>query len=128
MSLEALKRNWENIQSLRWKKQNAHDWAPKCPPMWLPYHPIAHSLPTTLIYRSQYVSSSIYSVGFEKITTCFLGGSDGKEPASNVGDTGLTPGSGRAPGEGNDNQPSWLPGKSHGQGSLKDCSGLILGW
>ena len=90
-------------------------------------NPNAHSLPTTLIYRSQCVSSSIYSVGFEKITTYFLGGSDGKEPASNAGDPGFTPGSGRAPGEGNDNQPSCLPGKSHGQGSLKDCNGLILG-
>ena len=31
------------------------------------------------------------------------GGSDGKEPACNVGDLGLIPGSGRFPGEGNDN-------------------------
>ena len=34
--------------------------------------------------------------------TC-LGGSDGKESACNVGDLGLTPGSGRSPGEVNDN-------------------------
>ena len=33
----------------------------------------------------------------------FLGGSDGKESASNVGDPGLIPGSGRIPGEGNGN-------------------------
>ena len=45
----------------------------------------------------------LFSVGFEKITTCFLGGSDSKEPASNVGDTGLTSRLWRAPGEGNDN-------------------------
>ena len=32
------------------------------------------------------------------------GGSDGKESACNAGDQGLTPGSGRAPGEGNGNQ------------------------
>ena len=31
----------------------------------------------------------------------FLGGSDGKESACNVGDLGLIPGSGRSPGEGN---------------------------
>ena len=31
----------------------------------------------------------------------FPGGSDGKESACNAGDTGLTPGSGRSPGEGN---------------------------
>ena len=33
----------------------------------------------------------------------FPGGSDGKEPACNVGDPGLIPGLGRSPGEGNDN-------------------------
>ena len=32
----------------------------------------------------------------------FPGGSDGKESACNAGDLGLTPGSGRSPGEGND--------------------------
>ena len=32
-----------------------------------------------------------------------LGGSDGKESAFNAGDPGLIPGSGRSPGEGNDN-------------------------
>ena len=31
----------------------------------------------------------------------FLGGSDGKESACNVGDLGLIPESGRSPGEGN---------------------------
>ena len=31
----------------------------------------------------------------------FPGGSDSKEPACNVGDLGLIPGSGRSPGEGN---------------------------
>ena len=33
----------------------------------------------------------------------FPGGSDGEESACNVGDPGLTPGSGRSHGEGNDN-------------------------
>ena len=33
----------------------------------------------------------------------FPGGSDGKESACNVGDLGLTPGSGRSPGEGDGN-------------------------
>ena len=31
----------------------------------------------------------------------FPGGSDGKESACNVGDSGLIPGSGRSPGDGN---------------------------
>ena len=33
----------------------------------------------------------------------FSGGSDGKAPVYNVGDTGLIPGLGRSPGEGNGN-------------------------
>jgi len=33
----------------------------------------------------------------------FLGGSDGKESACNVGDLGSIPGLGRSPGEGNSN-------------------------
>ena len=40
------------------------------------------------------------------ITFCFPGGSDGKESACNVGDQGLIPGSGRSPGDENDN-PLW---------------------
>ena len=37
---------------------------------------------------------------------CFPGGSEVKAPASNVGDPGSIPGSGRSPGEGNGN-PLW---------------------
>ena len=33
--------------------------------------------------------------------SCFPGGSDGKESASNAGDPGFIPGTGRYPGEGN---------------------------
>ena len=33
--------------------------------------------------------------------------SDGKEPTCNAGDPGLTPGLGRAPGEGNDYPPQY---------------------
>ena len=33
----------------------------------------------------------------------YIGGSDGKASACNVGDAGLIPGSGRSPGEGNGN-------------------------
>ena len=49
----------------------------------------------------------------------FPGDSDGKVSAGNAGDTGLIPGSGRAPGEGNGNplQYSCLE-KSHGWRSL----------
>ena len=60
---------------------------------------------------------------FTQFTTVILGfpgGSDGKESACNAGDSGLTPGSGRSPGEGN-GYPS-LPGESHGQKSLVSYS------
>ena len=38
-----------------------------------------------------------------RFVMAFLGGSDGKAPAYNVGDLGWIPGSGRSPGEGNGN-------------------------
>ena len=43
-----------------------------------------------------------------------------KNAPANVGDgrdSGLIPGLGRSPGEGNDNPPVFLPGESHGQSS-----------
>ena len=54
---------------------------------------------------------------------CFPGGAVVKNPPANAGDArdaGLTPGSGRSPGEGNGNplQYSFLPGEFHGQRSL----------
>ena len=47
----------------------------------------------------------------------------GKEAACTAGDAGLIPGLGRSPGEGK-KQPTLviLPGKSHGQRRLVDCS------
>ena len=47
----------------------------------------------------------------------------GKEFACRAGDLGSIPGLGRSPGEGNGNPtPVSLPGKSHGQRNLVDCS------
>ena len=52
----------------------------------------------------------------------YIAGASGKEFACNAGDTGdtgLIPGSGRSPGEGNGNPtPVFLSEKSHGQRSL----------
>ena len=53
----------------------------------------------------------------------FPGGSDGKEPACNVGDVSLTPGSGRSPGEQNGYplQYNWgFPGGSNGEKKKKE--------
>ena len=44
-----------------------------------------------------------------------------KESACNTGDSGSISALGRSPGEGNDNHPNILPGKSHGQRSLGNC-------
>ena len=53
----------------------------------------------------------------------FLGGSESKTSACNMGHPGLNPGSGRSPGEGNGKPtPVPLPGKPHGQRSLVGCS------
>ena len=50
---------------------------------------------------------------------CFPGGSEVKASASNAGDPGLIPGSGRSPGEGNGNPLQvFLLGKSQGWRSL----------
>ena len=49
----------------------------------------------------------------------FPGGSEGKASASNAGDPGSIPESGRAPGEGNGNPHQYsCPEKSHGQRSV----------
>ena len=46
-----------------------------------------------------------------------------KYPPANAGDSDSKPGSGRSPGEGTGNPlPLFLPGESHGQRSLVDCS------
>ena len=45
-----------------------------------------------------------------------------KNPAASAGDTGLIPGLGKSPGEGNGNPPQYLTGKSHGQKSLAGYS------
>ena len=49
-------------------------------------------------------------------------GSMVKNLSANAGDTGLIPGSGRYPGEGNGNLLVFLPGKSHGQRSVMGYS------
>ena len=53
----------------------------------------------------------------------FPGGSAVENLPTNAGDGVSISGSGRSPGVGNDNPtPALLPGKSHGQRSLADCS------
>ena len=56
-------------------------------------------------------------------TQSLIGSSDSKESTCSEGDPGLIPGLGRSPGEGNGYPLQYfLPGKSHGQRSLADCS------
>ena len=52
--------------------------------------------------------------------TGFPGGSEVKASASNVGDLGLIPGSGRSPGEGNGN-PLYPPGEGNGNPLQYSC-------
>ena len=52
------------------------------------------------VFIGENFSQKTYQVGFP-------GGSDGKESACNAGDPGLTPESGRSPGEGNGNPPQY---------------------
>ena len=63
-----------------------------------------HTQAKTIFYRMKNTKELFTS--FLVLTFLFLdfpGGSDGKASAYNVGDPGLIPGSGRSPGEGNDN-------------------------
>ena len=65
------------------------------------------SLPVCLFH--EYLALSHLKLGFP-------GGSDGKESACNMGNTGLIPGSGRSPGKGNSNILQYpLPGEFYGQ-------------
>ena len=68
-----------------------------------------------------YGSFEIYRV-FSIVVMGCPGGSEGKESACNIGDSGLILESGRSPGGGNGNPLQWvalkIPGKSHSQRSL----------
>ena len=55
----------------------------------------------------------MYIYGWFILYMGFPGGSDGKEPACNVGDLGLIPRLGKSRGEGNPS-PIFFPAKSHG--------------
>ena len=58
------------------------------------------------------------------------GGSDGKESASSVGDSGSIPGSGRAPGEGNGNplQYSFLENPTDAGAWQATVHGVAKSW
>ena len=67
-----------------------------------------------------YIYSTLY------INRSFPGGPNGKESACNAGDTGLIPGSGRSPGEGNGHPLQYSCVENpHGQGSLESCSPCV---
>ena len=53
-------------------------------------------------YRKDDHGALVMEIGhYKKYMVGLPGGSDGKESTCNAGDPGLTPGSGRSPGEGN---------------------------
>ena len=60
----------------------------------------------------------------------FPGGSDGKEPACNVGDPDLIPGLGRSPGEGNGNplQYSYLENSMDREAWQSMVHGVAKSW
>ena len=60
----------------------------------------------------------------------FLGGSDGKTSACNVGDLGLIPGSGRSPGEGNGNPLQYSSPENPMGGGARWATvhGVAKGW
>ena len=85
---------------------------------FIPYFSSTHlSLPFHLFH--EHLAPSHLKLGFP-------GGSDGKESACNMGNTGLIPGEGRSPGEGNSNtlQYSCLE-SSMDRGSLESRRGSL---
>ena len=84
----------------------------------------------TMVYKSPDFSKCLlFSISaWFHLSKSFPGGTMVKNPSASAGDARnavSVPGSGRSPGEGNvanGNTPVFLPGKSHGQGSLAGCS------
>ena len=75
---------------------------------------------STMSQRLQ-VRNTLFFVG-EGVLYGFPGGSLIKTLSTNGGDMGSIPGLGRSPGEGMATSPVFLPGRSHGQGSLAGYS------
>ena len=97
---------------------------------WQSKHWILTTRPPRELQNSQLyamrISSSIFFSFFFGHTAWFIGfpgGSEVKVSASNAGDLGSIPGSGRSPGEGNGN-PLQYSGESQGQWSLVGYSPL----
>ena len=65
------------------------------------------------------------SVAVHRLSRIFPGGSEGNTSASNAGDPGLIPGSGRSPEKEWHPTPVLLPGKSHGRRSLVGYSPCV---
>ena len=55
------------------------------------------------VFNENHLSTHILYIIYRISTIYYMGGSDGKEPAYNVGDLGSIPGMGRSLGEGNGN-------------------------
>ena len=75
------------------------------------YPPTLLSLPHPTFHASRALQGSLcYIAASYKLWAYmgFLGGSNGKESACNEGDSGLIPGLGRSPGDGNGNPPQYF--------------------
>ena len=77
-----------------------------------------------IIWRKPFLTMYFksFSTDFCSSWCSFPGGSNGKESAYSVGDTGLTPQLGRCPEKEMAPTPVFLPGESHGQRSLMGYS------
>ena len=104
------------------QKGGNHSWAPAVFRVSTPAPPLhpaqlrshrAHFLgfPHVSLWRKSFVGKKMKPT--QKLED-FPSGSDGKESAYDAGDLGSIPGSGRSPGEGNDNLLQYLPGEGAG--------------
>ena len=100
---------------------------------------------SSMVFNRNFLKSSvIIKTKWYFLSTCYhqyqllytslgfpVGSVVSNQPASAgvPGDTGLIPGSGRSPGEGNNNTPVFLPGKFHWQRNLAaTVNGITRSW
>ena len=92
---------WERARWREGRKQERGGWTSSAPQ--LTKHSSPAHLPRCLPLLPSPVFHKLIMNAFFSRQLRLLGGSDGKVSVYNVGDLGLSPGSGRSPGEGNGN-------------------------
>ena len=117
-----LNKHDDNIQPWHTSFRICNQSVAPCPVLTVAFSPAYRFLKRQVRWSAIPIFFTVFQSLLWSTQSNFPGGSDGKASAYNPGDMGLIPGSRRSSGEGNGNPLLYLPGKSHGQRSLVDCS------